>query len=121
MSDEHPYKVGYGRPPLHTRFQKGRSGNPRGRPKGSRNLATLIAKALDRRVAVNENGRRRTISSREAIIAELVNRSVAADLKAIAMLFRWMQEAEPPAEEFTASDQEVIAGMIARLSPPGPR
>src|SRR3954452_22678400 len=41
------YEVGYGKPPRHTRFEKGRSGNPRGRPKSSKNLATLLAAALD--------------------------------------------------------------------------
>jgi uncharacterized protein DUF5681 len=47
-------RVGYGRPPLMTRFRPGQSGNPRGRPKGARNLSTVVAAALSERVAVNK-------------------------------------------------------------------
>ena len=41
------YEVGYGKPPRHTRFKRGRSGNPRGRHPGSRNLSTVLSEALN--------------------------------------------------------------------------
>jgi S-adenosylmethionine/arginine decarboxylase-like enzyme len=47
--------VGYGKPPLHTRFKKGQSGNPRGRPRGAKNLSTLVSDALDQTVVVPGN------------------------------------------------------------------
>jgi hypothetical protein len=53
------YVVGYGKPPLHTRFQKGRSGNPNGRPRGRKNMSTLLSDALNGSVIVVENGRRK--------------------------------------------------------------
>ena len=62
---ESDYKVGYKKPPLHTRFKKGQSGNPRGRPKGSKNFSTLLAEALNEPVIVAEDGKRRRISKRE--------------------------------------------------------
>ncbi|MGH7103730.1 MAG: DUF5681 domain-containing protein [Acetobacteraceae bacterium] len=130
MSDQRSSGGGYCRPPRHTRFEKGRSGNPAGRPKGAKNLATLIAEALNRRVAVTDNGQRRIITRREAIIAELVNKSAAADLKAIAMLLGLVRQLETrsgpggpaasPANASattpsTAADQAVIAGLITRI------
>jgi hypothetical protein len=50
------YAVGYGKPPLHTRFKKGQSGNPRGRPPGAKNLSTLLNEALNEPVIVAANG-----------------------------------------------------------------
>ena len=73
------YEVGYAKPPRHTRFQKGRSGNPRGRPGGAKNLASLLNEALNEPVIVGENGRRRKIPKRQAIIKQLVNQSAQAD------------------------------------------
>jgi hypothetical protein len=84
------YEVGYGRPPRHTRFEPGRSGNPRGRPNRSKNLATLLSEALREPVIVTENGRRRKVSKRQAVIKQLVNRSAQGDLKAMQMLLGTM-------------------------------
>jgi Family of unknown function (DUF5681) len=52
--------VGYGKPPQATRFKKGVSGNPKGRPKGSLNIATVFTKTLRERVVINEHGQRKT-------------------------------------------------------------
>src|SRR5947208_9049773 len=77
------YEVGYGKPPRHTRFAKGQSGNPRGRPSGAKNFTTLLREALNEPVIVTENGGRRKVSKRQAIVTQLVNRSATADFRAI--------------------------------------
>ena len=115
------YEVGYGRPPRHTRFEPGRSGNPRGRPNRSKNLATLLSEALREPAIVTENGRRRKVSKRQAVIKQLVNRSARGDLKAMQMLLGTMQEiehrgeAEPAETTFDGVDQKVIEQLKARL------
>jgi hypothetical protein len=120
--NQRDYEVGYGKPPRHTRFEPGRSGNPRGRPRGKKNLSTLLSDALDEPVIVVENGRRRTIPKREAIITQLVNRSAKADLKATQILLGMLRDlecradpgpADPPA--FTEADQQIIRRIQARL------
>ena len=73
------YPVGYGKPPQHTRFKKGESGNPTRRPKSSKNLMTLLEKELKQRVVVTENGRRRSITKQEAMVKHLVNKAVSGD------------------------------------------
>ena len=88
------YVVGYGKPPVHTRFQKGRSGNPKGRPRGKKNMSTLLSAALDAAIIVVENGRRKKISKREAIITQLVNKSASADLKATQIVLTMLQDVE---------------------------
>src|SRR6516164_7450004 len=93
--DEHDYKVGPGRPPLHTRFRKGQSGNPGGRSK--KNLPALLADALNEPVFVTIDGERRKITKREAVVHQLVNKSTSADLRATKMLFDMMKDAEQKA------------------------
>ncbi len=76
------YEVGYGKPPVQSRFTKGRSGNPRGRARGSQNLATIMAQELRQQVAVRENGRQRSISKRRAMIIQIINKAVTGDARA---------------------------------------
>src|SRR6266446_11591 len=124
MPSETPrdYQVGYGKPPRHTRFEKGRSGNPRGRPRESKNLPTLLTEALNKRVIVAENEGRRKVTKREAIITQLVNRSAKADLRAIKILLDIIQDIErrieptSPETSFGLADQKVIEQLKARLN-----
>jgi len=113
------YEVGYGKPPRHTRFEPGRSGNPRGRPPGKKNLSTLLTEALSEPVIVVENGRRRTVSKREAIVTQLVNRSAKADFKAIQIVLGMLREVEtdshPSEPSFTEADQQIIQRIRARF------
>jgi Family of unknown function (DUF5681) len=83
---EGDYEVGYGKPPWHSRFQKGQSGNPRGRPRGSKNSTTLMMEALQELVSVNENGRRKKITKQEAIIKQIVNKAASGDYRSIQFL-----------------------------------
>ena len=119
---ERDYEVGYGKPPRHTRFAKGQSGNPRGRPRGTKNLKTLLSDALNERVIVTENGGRRKVTKREAIITQLVNRSATADLRAIKILLDIVREIEsqsepagPETSAFNAADEKVIEQLRIRL------
>ena len=115
------YEVGYGKPPRHTRFQKGRSGNPTGRPRGRKNMATLLSAALDASIIVVENGRRKKITKREAIVTQLVNKSASADLKATQIVLAMLGELEALADgdaesgAFTEADKEIIGRIQARL------
>ena len=120
------YEVGYGKPPRHTRFVKGRSGNPRGRPPGAKNFTTLLNEALNEGVLVAESGGRRKISKREAIVTQLVNRSAAADFRAIKILLDIMRDIERQTEpgsretaKFSEADERVIEQLKARFSKGG--
>ena len=80
------YVVGYGKPPLETRFQKGRSGNPGGRPRGAKKLTTLLGEALSRRSRLpNPDGS--SMTQAEAIFATLVAQAAGPDLSAKKLLF----------------------------------
>ena len=113
-------RVGYCQPPVWTRFRPGQSGNPRGRPKGARNLTTIVAAALSERVAVNENGRRRRISKLDAAVKQLVNRAASGEMRATQLLLALVQanEARPPqqdADRLGDADAIVMAELARRL------
>jgi Family of unknown function (DUF5681) len=117
------YEVGYGKPPRHTRFAKGQSGNPRGRPCGAKNFTTLLEEALNEPVTVTENGGRRKVSKRQAIITQLVNRSATADFRALKLLFdivrdieRQTEPASPETAEFSEADEKVLEQLRSRFS-----
>ena len=114
------HAVNYRKPPTHTRFKKGQSGNPRGRP--AKNLPALLAAALDEKVTVTENGKRRQVTKREAVIAQLVNKSASAELCATKMLIDMLRDIEKKAEPapaakypFSPTDKEVVQTLITRL------
>lgn len=115
--------VGYGQPPKQTLFQKGRPGNPRGRPKGAPNLATALARTLNEPVVITEQGRQKTITKFEAAIKQLVDKAASGEGRAIAQLLVLVQVVEsqgdphdPAAELLPEADQQVMARMLSRLT-----
>ena len=89
------YEVGYGKPPVNTRFKPGQSGNPKGRPRGSKSFAGLMRAALSETVQVREDGQLRHISRREAIIKSLIARALKGDARANDRLLPFMQQLYP--------------------------
>ncbi|MBU3626600.1 hypothetical protein ICN48_10195 [Polynucleobacter sp. JS-Safj-400b-B2] len=103
LCDEVEYDVGYGKPPQHTRFKKGQSGNPAGRRKGRANLGTLLNSVLHATVQINERGKRVTKSKLEIALTQVANKAATGDLKAIAMITRLAQFSE----DITRSELEL--------------
>ena len=77
-----PCEVGYRKPPVHSRFPKGKSGNPRGRPRGSTNYLNVLRRVLGQKVTVVEDGKRRSIPKIEAAMTQLLNKAAQGDTQA---------------------------------------
>lgn len=115
------YEVGFCKPPKATQFKKGQSGNPRGRPKGSLNLATILKRAINEKIMIAENGRQRTVCKGEAVIKQLVNRAAQGDLQYIRTLLAEMNAAEAalagssgkPTTDLT--DPSILAPLLDQL------
>jgi hypothetical protein len=86
MARKKNYSVGYGKPPRHSQFKKGVSGNKKWRPKGGKNFTTLFHQEMNKRIVVTENGKRRTITKGEAMLKQLTNRAAAGDPKAFQII-----------------------------------
>lgn len=107
------YDVGFGKPPKHSRFKKGKSGNPRGRPKGSKNkpptdssLRTLLLDEANRQLSLHENGKPITMSVVQAIIRSMQAKAFKGNVPAQKALLDLIQQAE----------QEALAEQLRALS-----
>lgn len=116
------YEVGYGKPPKHSRFEKGKSGNPGGRPKGTKNLRTDLIEELSERISVREGDRPITISKQRAYLKALVARSLKGDARAAATLMNLMLRVfdlgDVAAEEtlpLTTEERELFAFVEERM------
>lgn len=96
---DNEYEIGYGKPPKDQQFKKGASGNPNGRPKGSKNTYTLLQEILNQNLEVVENGKTINISKKAAMLLQLVNKGVKGDIKAITALLPHMLSADAKEEE----------------------
>jgi hypothetical protein len=124
MTDTQTPEVGYGLPPLAHQFQKGRSGNPSGRPKGARSVSAVIASALSERVTVNVNGKRRSITKLEAAFTQLANKAAGGDRHAAKLIIDLFHQSETRdearaagtpigAEERRATDAAILETLRA--------
>jgi len=105
------YRIGKGRPPKHSRYKKGTTGNLRGRPKGSRNLATILAAELKKKVVVREGDRTRRVRKAEALIISTLAKGMSGDSKAANTVFAMQSkhegEVEQPKVEELFADNEI--------------
>jgi hypothetical protein len=111
------YDVGYRKPPKHTQFQPGESGNPRGRPKDSKNFSSRVKSILDRKITITENGRTRRITMAEAVVMKLVSRAMASDMSAMRLTLGLIQlsqsEATPVESVFDSeADRALLLSYI---------
>ncbi len=86
VEDSPDYEVGYKKPPGHSQFKAGQSGNPKGRPKGSKNLKTELAEELQELISIREGGARRTISKQRAMLKGLTAKAVQGDARAASLV-----------------------------------
>src|SRR5438874_2260919 len=80
------YVVGYRRPPKDTQFKKGKSGNPQGRPQGSRSVGVVLEEILRQRIAVTENGRTRRLPALEVMLRRLANDAMRNEPTALKLM-----------------------------------
>lgn len=119
--DKQDYEVGYGRPPRHSRFKPGQSGNRKGRPRGTRNLKTDLEEELSEKISLREDGHSKTVSKQRAVVKALTAKAIKGDVKAssqvIAMALRLLQADEPVGEdkdELSDDELDLLADLIAR-------
>lgn len=123
------YPVGKGKPPVHTRFQPGQSGNPKGRKKNQPTVHDQVSAVLQRRIPLTEHGTARMVSVQEGMLLAIGQKALRGDLKAVAFLLN-LREATRESNatlidptELAAFDQATlrryIEDALAREAPDG--
>jgi hypothetical protein len=117
-SERADYKIGRGRPPRHTRWEKGTSGNPGGKKKGTLNLATTFEEALLRQVTVTMDGEKRVISVLDALVMRLLDGGLKGDTKAINSVLdrieRLIGSERKQDTETSVEDIEILQRVLAK-------
>ena len=106
--------VGYCRPPKQHQFRSGRSGNPKGRPRGSKNEATILREIMTRNIEIREGGRARKISVLAAILLRFAESALKGDAKSAAFLLNryGAVKGADEAPESNQDDQEILAAFV---------
>ena len=117
----YPAVRGVGKPPTHRQFKKGQSGNKKGRPKGSKNVATILKEALSKKVIVRDGDKVRRISKGEAFVETVLNDSLKGDNQArrvFVSMARLTGQLEVPPEDKTRNGGVMRTGGVLLLGPP---
>jgi hypothetical protein len=119
------YEVGYRKPPKSGQFEKGKSGNPSGRPKKPSDFGSKLRRELDSKLIVNENGKRKVITKSEGVLKQLLNKSLSGHdastrLQSRPSIHRWNDDVDHRVEHPAAVSNRGYAlerPAIGALSP----
>jgi hypothetical protein len=106
------YPVGYKRPPVHSRFPPGQSGNPSGRPKKVPDFLEDAVEILGAPVTGNANGKKITLPAAQAMFRRTCQKALKGDNAALRWVIDLMLTLEPIAQQKT--EQNAKAGSEAR-------
>lgn len=112
-------EVGYCRPPKQHQFKPGQSGNPKGRPKGAKNEATILREILEHKISLQEGGRLRKISVRQAILLKMADGALKGDTKKAAFVldrYRRTEGDEIDATEIDPRDEQLFDSFYRRVA-----
>jgi Family of unknown function (DUF5681) len=114
-------KIGFGKPPVSTRFKPGKSGNPAGRPKGTRNLSSDVKRTLQAKIRLKDNGKPRKVSAQEALLMRLREKALKGDSRSLdrllsyARIFNNDSEETMPKGSMAEEDQAILDAYAAEI------
>jgi hypothetical protein len=111
--DGHDYQVGYRKPPTHSQFKPGQSGNPKGRPKGAKGLNTMVREILGGKVAVRTATGTRHITKIEAVLQKTIERAMKGDARAQVELMKLWKSAVPDEPLPASADSNIGDNLTA--------
>ena len=111
-------EVGFGRPPAHSRFRKGQSGNPAGRPPVAKTFARIIKRLLFDNIRITENGHARTVTRLQAVFEQIVNRAALGDARFVKLLLEYIPSVDIALVRKRKSPKNLVQIVRKRLLEP---
>lgn len=115
MTDGKPkdYEVGKGKPPKEHQFQPGQSGNPKGRPPGSKNVHHVLSKILKEKITVTDAGKKMVVDKFEATMRAMVNKAFEGRPQSLKLLLEVLRygddpDEQPPSQELSDEDYKAL-------------
>lgn len=114
------YEVGYRKPPKNTRWKKGQSGNPNGRPKKARGLKTDLRAELVSKMEIKMNGQVVSGTRQQLMLRTLSARAASGDVRATRILLDLVMQVFGPEDHGTSEkrlspqDQQILDELLAR-------
>ncbi len=109
-SSNDAYAIGYRRPPVHTRFKPGRSGNRKGRPKRQRNVRTVVEETLNQRITIRDGNGTRSLTKLDGVVLTVINGALKGEPKALTAFITLVRSLGMTGEAPEASNSEPLTG-----------
>jgi hypothetical protein len=109
--------IGYGKPPRTHQFKPGKSGNPKGRPKGAKNEETILRELLQQKISLNERGKSRRITIHEGIFRRIIEDCLKGNTKSATFLLNRhhaMTSGEPMESGLSEDDEAVLEAYVQK-------
>jgi len=115
------YEIGYKKPPKQAQFQPGQSGNPKGRPKGSKNLATDLQEELGQKIVITEGNKKQTVTKQRAMLKTMFAKALKGDARSATVLINLIlglhqvKDDQDNDTALSADDAAILAAYEAKL------
>jgi hypothetical protein len=113
------YEVGRARPPKHSQFKPGVSGNPHGRPKRALTGGEELRRAMNEAVIVTEDGQRKRISKLRLAMKQFATLAAKGEPSALKLLFAYLDKLAETGgtAAITDTDQELLESVMKLCAP----
>jgi hypothetical protein len=114
------YEIGYGKPPKRNQFKEGESGNPKGRPKGTKNLKTDLMEELSEMISLREGSKEMRVSKQRGILKSHTAKAVQGDARSAALIINMVwrlladDDDEPDEIDLAAADRKIMEAYASR-------
>jgi hypothetical protein len=115
MADAGDSRVGYKRPPQHSKFKPGNSGNPKGRPKGALNLETDLTQELSEKIVIHEGERSLKLSKQRALLKSVLAKAFKGDVRAASLVFQLVAKFVVLEEVASMREQDLLSDDEAAI------